>query len=209
MNTSPLDKKALVLMLKYDSEKFNDKIYDSIDSLGYFDFEDGGLIEHLNSIGKYFGIDFTDTDNLDYLNEFLHQNMWKLAKDNYNYQEYVEPKLKKFIVNASEDYHASISDNYKLNFKGYTENYARFLITNGEITIADGEFTHQDIHDTWDVDYVIHDIEEIKSDITENTKKSNKLYKKDFLSHIEDENDVEMLDLMIQVIEKRKKELNF
>jgi hypothetical protein len=38
MNTSPLDKKALVLMLKYDSEKFNDKIYDSIDSLGYFDF---------------------------------------------------------------------------------------------------------------------------------------------------------------------------
>jgi hypothetical protein len=208
MNTSPLDKKALVLMLKYDSEKFNDKIYDSIDSLGYFDFEDNRLIEHLNSIGKYFGIDFTDTDNLDYLNEFLHQNMWKLAKDNYNYQEYVEPKLKKFIVNASEDYIASISDNYKLNFEGYTENYARFLITNGEITIADGKFTHQYIHDTWDGDYVVHDIEEIKSDITENTKKSNKLHKKDFLSHIEDENDVEMLDLMIQVIEKRKKLLN-
>lgn len=208
MNTSLLDKKALVLMLKYDSEKFNDRIYESLDSLGYFDFEDDGLIEHLNSIGKYFGINFTDTDNLDYLNAFLNKNMWNLTKDNYNYQDYVEPILKKFIIIASEDYRASISDNYKLNFEGYTENYVKFLMVNGQITITDGDFSHQDIHDTWDVEEIIHDIKEIKSDITENTKKFNKLHKKDFLSYIEDENDVEMLDLMIQVVEKRKKLLN-
>lgn len=212
MNTPPLDTQALVLMLKYDSEKNNDKIYDSLNSEGYFDFKDDELINHITSIGKYFALDFSDLDNFDYLNAFLKTNMWKLSKENFNYKEYTVPNQKQFIVYGSENYSSSVVDNYELHVNGYTTDYIEFLINTMDIMISDGKFSHQDVLDTWDTEQVLDRIVD-KTDISESYQKINEnnknLTKKDFLDLITNETDIELLDLMLKVIEKRKKELNF
>jgi hypothetical protein len=210
MQTPPLNTKNLVLMLKNDFEKLNGTIINFLDNEGFFDFDDNEVIKYLENYGKYYNLNLNDLDNLDYLNLFLRQNYNNLKNNNYNYQDYIEPKLKSFIIQGSESYGASVNDYYRLDFQGYTQEYVRFLIDNYDISLSDGEFIQQDFTDTWDVEQIIESIEEVDSIVTESQNENHEkvghtISSNDFLSYVEDEYDIEMIDILIQVLQKRKK----
>jgi len=216
--TSPVNLDALILLLNHMYEK-NPELFEDIDDEGHvFSITYGYNDEFENLFTKnsrLFGLPKFDGVIEDFYGLFIKDNLELISKGETDKSKYTIPKLKKFLVEGEERYTARKGDIYELTVDAYSEEYVKDLISHHEIMISDGKFVREEFGDTWDMEQEIIEIHEIPFNKNKVVSEQSNLddYRpsftsEEFVNYVNSEFDMEMLELMRNVIDKRIKELN-
>lgn len=216
--TAPLNVDSLVSLLQHlhgiEPEWFEDVYtYEDVNFTDY-GFYSNQLGNSIEKNGRLFGLpNKPNSDDFDFISAFILENKDKILEGEKDSSKYIIPKQKTFLITAEESYSGNKSDIYELKESAYNEQYIKELIANNEIMVSDGKFIREDWGETWDMEQNILEIKELKSEnksVTEQVDLDN--YKspftsKDFNNYVNSEFDVEMLEIMQKVIQKRISEL--
>lgn len=217
--TAPLKIKNLILLLNY-VHKIEPEWIESVESYNDVDFTES--VRFSNELGesiiknaKLFGIsDSLDEDTLDFVSAFILENKERILNNNLNETDYIIPKLKKFEIVAEEEYVGRKTDTYKLTESAYNKEYIVKLIERFTIDVADGTFIDETWDDTWDNRQDVIEINEIPvtgNKINEEVDLDNyeaPFSAEDFTNYVNSEFDLETLELMKGVLQKRINFLN-
>lgn len=210
---------ALITMLLFLKEK-NSEMFEDINGFDDVDFTESSYSTSLEPLIvknlPLFGLPKFDGVIEDLYGNFILENIELIRSGETDKTKYTIPTLKKFEVLGEERYSGRKGDIYKLVVEGYSEEFIKKLIENHEIHISDGEFLHEEWGDTWDSEQIVDEIKEVpmnpsSTKLNEETDLSNyeaKFTSEDFVNYVNSEFDLEMLEIMKGVIDKRMKEIN-
>jgi len=211
--TSPVDIKGLVLLLQYIN-KNEPKLIEDLENADFYDsiFFENNLKKFIDKNAKLFGLpNKIDGDAFDFITAFILQNKNKILEGIQDSSEYIIPKQKTFLITGEEIYSGRKSDIFELKETAYNKEYLEELIINHEILISDGKFIRErkEWVDTWDVEQKVLDIKEISPENESiNEEIDLESFKapftsEDFVNYVNSEFDLEMLEIMQNIIQKR------
>lgn len=210
---------ALITMLLFLKEK-KPEMFEDVNEFDDVDFTESSYSTSLEPLIlknlPLFGLPKFDGIIEDLYGNFILENIELIRSGETDKTKYTIPTLKKFEVLGEERYTGRKGDIYKLVIEGYSEEFITKLIENREIDISDGEFLHEEWGDTWDTEQFVDEIKEVpmnpnSTKLNEETDLSNyeaKFTSEDFVNYVNSEFDLEMLEIMKGVIDKRMKEIN-
>ncbi len=218
--TAPLNVDSLVSLLQYINGT-NPELFEGVDD--YNDIMDYGynssnvalqLGISLDKNGRLFGLpNKFDSDDFDFITAFILENKDKILEGEKDSSNYIIPKQKTFLIVAEESYSGNKSDIYELRESAYNEQYLKELIANNEIMVSDGKFIREDWGDTWDMQQTILEFKEIEpenNNVNEQVDLDTyepKFTSEEFVDYVNSEFDIEMLEIMQSVIQKRISDL--
>ena len=201
--TAPIKTDVLLKLIQYTVN--NDTLE--------FDFENvrpnDSFINSLEDNFKLVGIK-NSFENFDYIFAFIKENSSLLEDQNYNVSDYVIPQKKKFEILGREVYSARKGDSYSRTEEMYSKEFLEDALKEGDIEIWGGKLINEEIYDTWDTEVEIDSIEEVpfkkntvKEEVDLDTYEAP-FTSEDFMNYVESEWDLEMLDLLSGIIDKRR-----
>ena len=206
--TAPVSTEVLLKVIQYTLSKYNDDVsFDNLSAQNRF-------LDEVYSDLKLVGVkNITENEVDDYVFTFIKDNASLLDSGNFESKDYIIPQKKKFEWEGRERYTAWKADYYKDEIEGYSEDFIRNLFDVGDISIADGKYVDTETYDTENTEQILDDIKEIpfNKSVNENEEVKTDLetYEspftaEEFMDYVESEWDLEMLDLMTGIIEKRR-----
>ena len=144
----------------------------------------------------------------------MKDNASLLDSGNFNSEEYMIPQKKKFEWEGREKYTAWKADFYYGTQEGYSEDYIRHLFDDYELLISDGTYVDEEVYDVENSQQLIDSIKEVPFNESVNEQEEPKVdldtyeapfTSEDFMNYVESEWDIEMLDLLMGILTKRKK----
>lgn len=206
--TAPVNTEALLKIIQYSLSNYNDDVsFDNLSAQNRF-------LDLIYSNLKLIGIEnVTKNEVDDYVFTFIKDNAELLDSGNFNSEEYMIPQKKKFEWDGVEKYWAWTADYYTGEIEAYSEVFVQNLFDEYELSVSDGEFVEKEVYDTKDTEQQIDNLKEIpfNKSINEDEEQEVDLdsyeapfTSDDFMNYVESEWDMEMLDLMIGIINKRK-----
>jgi hypothetical protein len=218
--TTPLNVDSLVSLLQYINGT-NPELFEGVDD--YNDIMDYGynssnvalqLGKSLDKYGRLFGLpNKFDSDDFDFITTFILENKDKILEGEKDSSNYIIPKQKTFLIVAEESYTGNKSDIYELRESAYNVQYLKELIANNEIMVSDGKFIREEWGDTWDLEQTILEFKEIEPEnknVNEQVDLDTyepKFTSEEFVDYVNSEFDIEMLEIMQSVIQKRISDL--
>ena len=206
--TAPVSTEGLLKVIQLTLSKNKDVIFDDLSAQNPF-------LDNLYTNLRLIGIkNVTENEVDDYVFTFIKDNASLLDSGNFNSEEYMIPPKKKFKYDGVEKYWAWKADYYTGEMEGYSEVFIQNLFDEYEISVGDGDFVESEIYDTKDTEQEVESIKEIpfnKENVSEQVDLSDynaPFSSEDFVNYINSEFDIEMLEIMKGVIDKRLKELN-
>lgn len=207
--TAPVNTEALLKVIQYSLSNYNDDVsFDNLSAQNRF-------LDLIYSNLKLIGItNVTENEVDDYVFTFVKDNAELLDSGNFNSEEYMIPQKKKFEWEGVEKYWAWTADYYNGEIEAYSEVFVQNLFDEYELSVSDGEFIEKEIYDTKDTEQSIDNLKEIPFNKSVNEQEEQKVdldtfeapfTTEDFMNYVESEWDMEMLDLMMGIISKRKK----
>ncbi len=207
--TAPINTEALLKIIQFTLSNYNDKV--SFDNLS----PQNRFLDEVYTNLRLVGINnVTENEVDDYVFTFMKDNSSLLDSGNFNSEEYIIPQKKKFEWDGTEKYWAWKADYYTGEMEGYSEVFIQNLFDNFELSVGDGSFVDSEIYDTKDTEQQVDNFKEIPLNESVNEQEEEKVdldtfeapfTSEDFMNYVESEWDVEMLDLMMGIISKRKK----
>ena len=207
--TAPVNTEALLKVIQFTLSNHNDDV--SFDNLS----PQNRFLDDVYTNLKLIGIkNVTENEVDDYIFTFMKDNASLLDSGNFNSEEYMIPPKKNFEYEGVEKYWAWKADYYTGEMEGYSEVFIQNLFDQYEISVGDGDFVDSEIYDTKDTEHQIDNIKEIPFNESVNEQEEQKVdldtfdapfTTEDFMNYVESEWDMEMLDLMMGIISKRKK----
>lgn len=207
--TAPINTEALLKIIQFTLSNYNDKV--SFDNLS----PQNRFLDEVYTNLKLVGINNVTVNEVDdYVFTFMKDNASLLDSGNFNSEEYMIPQKKKFEWDGVEKYWAWKADYYTGEMEGYSEVFIQNLFDNFELSVGDGSFVDSEIYDTKDTEQQVDNFKEIPLNESVNEQEEEKVdldtfeapfTSEDFMNYVESEWDVEMLDLMMGIISKRKK----
>jgi hypothetical protein len=174
--------------------------------------------EYLDNINEYSDVDFLtqlSVEILDFISAFILLNVDKLTSLVSDKTQYIIPKIKTFFIEGTEHFSQSVANSYEMTYDAYNKEHIAALFSDGELHIWDnGELVKEEQLDAWDSEEVINSIEELiykDKKVNEEVELDN--YKssfttEEFVSYINSEFDLEMLELIQGVVSSRINTLN-
>jgi hypothetical protein len=207
--TAPVNTEALLKVIQFTLSNYNDKVsFDNLSPRNRF-------LDEVYTNLRLVGINNVTVNEVDdYVFTFMKDNASLLDSGNFNSEEYMIPQKKKFEWDGVEKYWAWTADYYTGEIEAYSEVFVQNLFDEYEISVSDGEFIEKEIYDTKDTEHQIDSIKEIPFNGSVNEQEEQKVdldtfeapfTTEDFMNYVESEWDIEMLDLMMGIISKRKK----
>lgn len=206
--TAPVNTEGLLKVIQLTLSKNKDVNFDDLSPQNRF-LDD--VYTNLRLIGIR---NVTENEVDDYVFTFMKDNSSLLDDGNFNPEEYMIPQKKKFEWEGRERYTAWKADFYEGKIEGYSEDFIRHLFDNGDMHVIDGNYVDSETYDIENSQHILDDIKEIpfnKENISEQSDLSDynaPFTSEDFVNYVNSEFDLEMLELMQGVIDKRIKELN-
>ena len=212
--TTPLNVKGLVLLLQH-VHKIEPEWIESVEGYEDVDFSESRyypnkLGEEIEKHARLFGLPTKmSADEFDFISAFILENKDKIIEGIKDSSEYIIPKQKTFLITAEESYTGRKSDIFELKETAYNEGYLKELINSHEIMVSDGKFIREEWGDTWDMEQEILEIKEItpeNENVNEQVDLDNfqaPFTSEDFVNYVNSEFDIEMLEIMQSVIQKR------
>lgn len=207
--TAPVNTEALLKVIQFTLSNYNDKVsFDNLSPRNRF-------LDEVYTNLKLVGINNVTVNEVDdYVFTFMKDNASLLDKENFNSEEYMIPQKKKFEWDGVEKYWAWKADYYTGEMEGYSEVFIQNLFDEYELSVGDGSFVDSEIYDTKDTEQQVDNFKEIPLNESVNEQEEEKVdldtfeapfTTEDFMNYVESEWDMEMLDLMMGIISKRKK----
>ena len=207
--TAPVNTEALLKVIEFTLSNYNDNVsFDNLSPRNRF-------LDEVYTNLKLVGIKNVTVNEVDdYVFTFMKDNASLLDSENFNAEEYMIPQKKKFEWDGVEKYWAWKADYYTGEMEGYSEVFIQNLFDEYEISVSDGNLVDSEIYDTKDTEHQIDSIKEIPLNKSVNEQEEQKVdldtfeapfTTEDFMNYVESEWDMEMLDLMMGIISKRKK----
>ena len=208
--TAPVNTEALLKVIQFTLSNHNDDVsFDNLSPRNRF-------LDDVYTNLKLIGIkNVTENEVDDYVFTFMKDNASLLDSGNFNAEEYMIPQKKKFEWDGVEKYWAWKADYYTGEMEGYSEVFIQNLFDEYEISVGDyGSFVDSEIYDTKDTEHQIDNIKEIPLNKSVNEQEEQKVdldtfeapfTSEDFMNYVESEWDIEMLDLLMGILTKRKK----
>jgi len=206
--TAPVNTEALLKVIQYTLQNHKDVSFDNLSPQNPF-------LDDVFTNMKLVGIkNVTENAVDDYVFTFMKDNSSLLDSGNFNSEEYMIPQKKKFEWDGVEKYWAWKADYYTGELEGYSEDYIRHLFDDYDLTVDDGRFIDDEIYDVKDSEQTIHSFKEIPFNDSVNEQEEPKVdldtyeapfTSEDFMNYVESEWDIEMLDLLMGILTKRKK----
>ena len=215
--TSPVNIEAVIMVLQ-QIYKIKPEYLDNINEYSDVDFLNhslnfGSLIE---KNGRLFGLPTQlSVEILDFISAFILLNVDKLTSLVSDKTQYIIPKIKTFFIEGTEHFSQSVANSYEMTYDAYNKEHIAALFSDGELHIWDtGELVKEEQLDAWDSEEVINSIEELiykDKKVNEEVELDN--YKssfttEEFVSYINSEFDLEMLELIQGVVSSRINTLN-
>jgi hypothetical protein len=201
--TAPIKTDALLKIIQYTIS--NNSISMDFNSVHPDDF----FMDSLEDNFKLVGIK-NSFENMDYIFAFVKENAELINDYDFSSSDYVIPQKKKYECLGREVYTARKGDSYSRTEEMYSKEFLENALKEGEIEIWGGKLLNEEIYDTWDTEVEVDSIEEVssnkdtvKEEVDLDTYESP-FTSEDFMNYVESEWDMEMLDLMMSVISKRK-----
>ena len=212
--TAPLNVKGLVLLLQH-VHKIEPEWIESVGSYEDVNFSKSNyypnkLGEEIEKHSRLFALPTKmSADEFDFISAFILENKDKIIEGIKDSSEYIIPKQKTFLITGEECYTGRKCDIFELKETAYNEEYLKEIITSIEIMVSDGKYIREEWGDTWDMEQEVLEIKEITSE-NENVNEQVDLgnfqapfTSEDFVNYVNSEFDIEMLEIMQSVIQKR------
>ena len=206
--TAPVNTEGLLKVIQFTLSSHKDISFDNLSPQNPF-------LDDVFTNMKLVGVkNVTVNDIDDYVFTFMKDNASLLDSGNFNSEEYMIPQKKKFEWEGREKYTAWKADFYYGTQEGYSEDYIRHLFDDYDLTVDDGRFIDDEIYDVKDSEQTIHSFKEIPFNDSVNEQEEPKVdldtyeapfTSEDFMNYVESEWDIEMLDLLMGILTKRKK----
>ena len=207
--TAPVNTEALLKVIQFTLSNYNDNVsFDNLSPQNHF-------LDEVYTNLKLVGINNVTVNEVDdYVFTFMKDNASLLDSGNFNSEEYMIPQKKKFEWEGVEKYRQWKGDYYRGETEGYSEVFIQNLFDNFELSVGDGEYLDEEVYDTDNTEQSIDNIKEIPFNESVNEQEEQKVdldtfeapfTSEDFMNYVESEWDIEMLDLMMGIISKRKK----
>jgi len=221
--TAPVNIDALITLILHVKDKSPEYFEDMID-YSDIDFTPRGYAGTTNKLGdlieknlRLFGLPKFDYIIEDFYGQFIWNNIELIRQGEKDKSKYIIPPLKKFLVTGEERYTVRKGDIYEHEIEAYSKEFIERLIESHEIMISDGRYIREEHGDSWDLEQEILEIEEIpgKADTPFGVNEQVNLdsyeapfTSEDFVNYVNSEFDLDMLQIMRGVIDKRINELN-
>ena len=205
--TAPVNTEGLLKIIQYTLKESE---YDYFENISPDDMFLNSLYDNLHLIGIK---NVTENAVDDYVFTFIKLNGKELDKGNFDSKDYIIPEKKNFEWRGVEKYTAWKGDYYRGETEGYSEEFIRKLFNVGDINVYDGYFLNDETYDTDNNEQEVESIKEIpfNKSVNENEEVKTDLdtyespfTSEEFMDYVESEWDLEMLDLMTGIIEKRR-----
>ena len=206
--TAPVNTEGLLKVIKYTLSNYNDDV--SFDNLS----AQNSFLDEVFTNLKLVGVkNVTENEVDDYVFTFIKDNASLLDSGNFESKDYIIPQKKKFEWSGVEKYWAWTADYYHGETEAYSEVFVQNLFDEYELSVSDGQFIETEVYDTKDTEQDIDYIKEIPFNESVNEQEEQKIdldtyeapfTSEDFMNYVESEWDMEMLDLMMGIINKRK-----
>ena len=207
--TAPVNTEALLKVIQFTLSNYNDKVsFDNLSPRNRF-------LDDVYSNLKLVGINNVTVNEVDdYVFTFIKDNASLLDGGDFDPEKYIIPTKKKFEWEGIEKYRQWKGDYYRGEIEGYSEVFIQNLFDNFELMVSDGEYLDEEVYDTDSTEQTVDSIKEIpfnKENVSEQVDLSDynaPFTSEDFVNYVNSEFDIEMLEIMKGVIDKRLKELN-
>ena len=206
--TAPVSTEGLLKVIQLTLSKNKDVIFDNLSPRNRF-------LDDVYTNLRLLGIkNVTENEVDDYVFTFIKDNSSLLDGGDFDPEKYIIPTKKKFEWDGVEKYWAWTADYYTGEIESYSEVFVQNLFDEYELSVSDGQFIENEVYDTKDTEQEIDSIKEIpfnKENVSEQVDLSDynaPFTSEDFVNYVNSEFDIEMLEIMKGVIDKRLKELN-
>jgi hypothetical protein len=206
--TAPVNTEGLLKVIQYTLSSHKDISFDNLSPQNHF-------LDDVFTNMKLVGVkNVSENDIDDYVFTFMKDNASLLDSGNFNSEEYMIPQKKKFEWEGREKYNAWKSDFFTGTEEGYSEDYIRHLFDDYELLISDGTYVDEEVYDVENSQQIIDSIKEVPFNDSVNEQEEPKVdldtyeapfTSEDFMNYVESEWDIEMLNLLMGIISKRKK----
>jgi len=206
--TAPVNTEGLLKVIQLTLSKNKDVIFDDLSPRNRF-------LDNVYTNLRLLGIkNVTENEVDDYVFTFIKDNASLLDGGDFDPEKYIIPTKKKFEWDGVEKYWAWTADYYTGEIEAYSEVFVQNLFDEFELMVSDGQFIENEVYDTKDTEQQVDSIKEIpfnKENVSEQVDLSDynaPFTSEDFVNYVNSEFDIEMLEIMKGVIDKRLKELN-
>ena len=206
--TAPVNTEGLLKVIQFTLSSHNDISFDNLSPQNPF-------LDDVFTNMKLVGVkNVSENDIDDYVFTFMKDNASLLDSGNFNSEEYMIPQKKKFEWEGRDKYNAWKADFYYGTQEGYSEDYIRHLFDDYELLISDGTYVDEEVYDVENSQQLIDSIKEVPFNESVNEQEEPKVdldtyeapfTSEDFMNYVESEWDIEMLNLLMGIISKRKK----
>ena len=206
--TAPVNTEGLLKVIQYTLQNHKDVSFDNLSPQNPF-------LDDVFTNMKLVGVkNVSENDIDDYVFTFMKDNASLLDSGNFNSEEYMIPQKKKFEWEGKEKYTAWKADFYYGTAEGYSEDYIRHLFDDYELLVSDGTYVDEEVYDVENSQQLIDSIKEVPFNESVNEQDEPKVdldtfeapfTSEDFMNYVESEWDIEMLNLLMGIISKRKK----
>ena len=206
--TAPVNTEGLLKVIQFTLSSHNDISFDNLSPQNPF-------LDDVFTNMKLVGVkNVSENDIDDYVFTFMKDNASLLDSGNFNSEEYMIPQKKKFEWEGRDKYNAWKADFYYGTEEGYSEDYIRHLFDDYELLISDGTYVDEEVYDVENSQQLIDSIKEVPFNESVNEQEEPKVdldtyeapfTSEDFMNYVESEWDIEMLNLLMGIISKRKK----
>jgi hypothetical protein len=206
--TAPVNTEGLLKVIQFTLSSHKDISFDNLSAQNPFLDE---VFTNMKLVGTK---NVSENDVDDYIFTFIKDNASLLDSGNFNSEEYMIPQKKKFEWHGREKYTAWKGDYYTGELEGYSEDYIRHLFDNSDLHISDGRYIDEEVYDVENIEQIIDSIKEVPFNESVNEQEEPKVdldtfeapfTSEDFMNYVESEWDIEMLNLLMGIISKRKK----
>jgi hypothetical protein len=206
--TAPVNTEGLLKVIQYTLSSHKDISFDNLSAQNPF-------LDDVFTNMKLVGVkNVSENDIDDYVFTFMKDNASLLDSGNFNSEEYMIPQKKKFEWEGRDKYNAWKADFYHGTEEGYSEDYIRHLFDDYDLYVSDGTYLDQEVYEVENSEQIIDSIKEIPFNDSVNEQEEPKVdldtyeapfTSEDFMNYVESEWDIEMLDLLMGILSKRKK----
>ena len=205
--TAPVNTEGLLKVIQFTLSSHKDISFDNLSAQNPF-------LDEVFTNMKLVGVkNVSENDVDDYVFTFMKDNASLLDSGNFNSEEYMIPQKKKFEWEGRDKYNAWKADFYHGTEEGYSEDYIIHLFDDYDLHVSDGTYLDQEVYEVENSEQIIDSIKEIPFNDSVNEQEEPKVdldtfeapfTTDDFMNYVESEYDIEMLDLMMGIINKRK-----
>tara|TARA_B110000285_G_scaffold177979_1_gene200043 strand:- start:572 stop:1174 length:603 start_codon:yes stop_codon:yes gene_type:complete len=157
--TSPIPTKSLLKIIKYTISEFKDSV--NFKTLYVDDALFDSISQNLKLIGIEYEYNTGPSEYTDYIYAFCKENSSLLNDGNYNHEDYMIPQKKMFEWLGGEEYTAYHRDIWVGKEEGYSKEYLKFNVENGDFDITTGNLENDDLLDVFDTRIFVDSVEEV------------------------------------------------